>query len=188
MAVDKQYLSDAEMILSHRYDNGADYWTTPDKRLLKGSPFSAYNSALLLLELGLEPTDSILKEVSELFFSTWKEDGRFKLYPKGSIYPCHTAPAAYLLCRMGYASDMRIQKPSGIYWIPNILTAAGVVTNFPMDVARKQNIQTPGRHLPPLMRFDSAITRAKNRRWTRPWNFYLHTGQSESRLATATMV
>lgn len=110
MAVEKQYLSDVEAILSHRHDNGADHWTTPDKRLLKGSPFSAYNSALLLLELGVEPTDPILKEISELFFSAWKEDGRFKLYPKGSIYPCHTAPAAYLLCRMGYASDERIQK------------------------------------------------------------------------------
>lgn len=110
MAVEMQYLADVEAILSHRYDNGADYWTTMDKRLLKGSPFSAYYSALMLLELGMEPTEPILKEVSELFFSTWKEDGRFKLYPKGSIYPCHTTPAAYLLCSMGYSSDIRIQK------------------------------------------------------------------------------
>lgn len=110
MAVDKLYLEDVESILSHRYDNGADYWTTPDKRLLKGSPFSAYNSANLLLELGMDPADPILKEVTELFFSTWKEDGRFKLYPKGGILPCHTAPAAYLLCKMGYAEDSRIRK------------------------------------------------------------------------------
>lgn len=110
MSIGKQYLSDIETILSHRYDNGADFWTTPDNRLLKGSPFSAYNSALILLELGLAPTDPILIEVSKLFFSTWKEDGRFKLYPKGSVYPCHTTPAAYLLCSMGYASDTRIQK------------------------------------------------------------------------------
>jgi len=54
MAVLTQYLADVEAILSHRYDNGADFWTTPDKRLLKGSPFSAYNSALMLLELGME--------------------------------------------------------------------------------------------------------------------------------------
>jgi len=38
MAVDKKYQSDVDMILSHRYDNGADYWTTPDKRLGKGEP------------------------------------------------------------------------------------------------------------------------------------------------------
>lgn len=115
MAVEMQYLADIEAILSHRYDNGADYWTTMDKRLLKGSPFSAYYSALMLLELGMEPTEQILMEVSELFYSTWKEDGRFKLYPKGAIYPCHTTPAAYLLCSMGYSSDIRIQKLSGIF-------------------------------------------------------------------------
>ena len=40
MAVEERYTSDVDVILSHRYDNGADYWTTPDKRLIKGSPFS----------------------------------------------------------------------------------------------------------------------------------------------------
>jgi hypothetical protein len=108
--INSKYLNDVETILSHRYDNGADYWTTPDNRLLKGSPFSAYNCALILLELGMKPSEPVLKEVSELFFSTWKEDGRFKLYPKGSIYPCHTICAAYLLCSMGYSSDARIKK------------------------------------------------------------------------------
>ena len=110
MAVDIKYQSDAEAILSHRYDLGADYWTTPDNRLLKGSPFSCYNSAQMLLELGMEPSDPILKAVSELFFGTWREDGRFALYPKGGVLPCHTTPAAYLLCRMGYEKDERIRK------------------------------------------------------------------------------
>lgn len=110
MAVDKQYLADIKTILSHRFDQGADYWTTPDKRLIKGSPFSAYFSAYMLLELGMEPTDPILKEVADLFFSVWREDGRFKLYPNGGILPCHTALAAFLLCSMGYHSDPRIQK------------------------------------------------------------------------------
>ena len=32
------YNSDIETILSHRNDNGADFWATPDKRLLKGAP------------------------------------------------------------------------------------------------------------------------------------------------------
>ena len=110
MAVDPLYLSDIEVILSHRYDHGDDFWTTPDKRLLKGSPFSAYNSALMLLELGMQPSDPIMEKVAELFFNTWREDGRFKLYPNGGILPCHTTPAVYLLCRMGYADDERIQK------------------------------------------------------------------------------
>ena len=61
MAIEKQYLSDFEAILSHRYDNGADYWTTPDRRLIKGSPFSTLDSVLYLLELGMEPNEHCLK-------------------------------------------------------------------------------------------------------------------------------
>lgn len=110
MAVEERYRPDAETILSHRYDQGADFWTTPDRRLLKGSPFSAYNSVLLLLELGMEPSEPVLKKVSELFFAAWREDGRFRLYPGGSALPCHTASAACLLCSMGYAPDVRIQR------------------------------------------------------------------------------
>ena len=110
MAVKSKYQADVDEILSHRYDGGADYWTTPDNRLLKGSPYSAYGSALMLLELGMEPTEPVLKAVSDLFFKTWRKDGRFKVYPKGGILPCHTAYIANLLCRMGCQSDERIQK------------------------------------------------------------------------------
>jgi len=110
MATHSKYQADIDEILSHRYDNGADYWTTPDNRLLKGTPFSAYSSALMLLELGMEPSFPILKTVAELFFNTWRPDGRFKAYPTGGILPCHTAYIASLLCRMGYPSDARIQK------------------------------------------------------------------------------
>lgn len=110
MAIEKQYLQDAEAIISHRYDNGGDFWTTPDKRLLKGAPFSTLESVLFLLELGMDPTEPLLQEAAELFFNAWREDGRFKLYPKGSILPCQTAHAASMLCHMGYAADDRLQK------------------------------------------------------------------------------
>lgn len=110
MAVEKQYISDVEAILSHRHDNGADLWTTPDRRLIKGSPFSTLESVLYLLELGVESAEPLLKEAAELIFSTWQEDGRFKLYPQGAVYPCHTANAAKVLCHMGYAADGRLQK------------------------------------------------------------------------------
>lgn len=110
MAVEKQYQGDVDIILSKRYDNGADYWTTPDNRLVKGSPFSAYNCALMLSELGMEPSDPILTETAQLFFKAWRDDGRFKLYPKGAIYPCQTIIAAGLLCRLGYANDERLEK------------------------------------------------------------------------------
>lgn len=110
MAIEKQYALDVEAILSHRHDNGADLWTTPDKRLIKDAPFSTLESVLYLLELGMEPTEPLLKETTELIFSTWQEDGRFKLYPQGSVYPCQTIHAANTLCHMGYASDLRLQK------------------------------------------------------------------------------
>jgi hypothetical protein len=58
----------------------------------------------------MEPTEPLLKETAELIFSTWQEDGRFKVYPQGTVYPCQTIHAANTLCHMGYASDDRLQK------------------------------------------------------------------------------
>ena len=110
MAVEKKYLPDVEAILSHRYDNGADYWTTPDKRLIKGSPFSMMESILYLLELGMDPTEPLLKECADIIFGAWREEGSFKLYPQGSVYPCHTVKATSVLCHMGYSFDARLQK------------------------------------------------------------------------------
>ncbi len=105
-----QYGSDAGAILSHRYDNGADFWTTPDKRLIKGSPFSTLESMMYLLELGVDPRDPVMKAATDLVFNAWQEDGRFRVYPKGAIYPCQTISAANTLCRMGYAQDARLEK------------------------------------------------------------------------------
>lgn len=110
MAIDEKYLSDVKTILSHEHDNGYELWTTQDKRLLKGAPFSTLESAMYLLELGIESSENIMNELAELIFSTWQEDGRFKLYPKGAIYPCQTINAANVLCNMGYVLDNRIQK------------------------------------------------------------------------------
>ncbi|MBN1892582.1 MAG: prenyltransferase [Clostridiales bacterium] len=110
MAIDQQYASDVEVILSHRHDNGADLWTTPDKRLIKGAPFSMFESVMYLLELGMDPAEPILKAAADLIFDTWKEDGRFKVYPTGSVYPCQTIVAANTLCHLGYASDARLRQ------------------------------------------------------------------------------
>jgi hypothetical protein len=79
MAVENRYLSDIETILSHRHDNGADLWATPDKRLLKGSPFSTFDSVLYLSELGMSLKDPVLKAAADLIFSVWQDDGRFKI-------------------------------------------------------------------------------------------------------------
>jgi len=110
MSVKDGYSSDVEVILSHKHDNGADLWTTPDKRLIKGSPFSTLESVMYLLELGIEPEEPVLKDAAALILSTWQEDGRFKMYPQGTIYPCQTIHAANVLCHMGYNTDNRLQK------------------------------------------------------------------------------
>lgn len=102
--------ADIDRILARRHDNGADYWSTPDRRLLKGSPFTTVGSVLLLSELGMTPSDPVLKETAALIFSGWREDGRFKLSPQGAVYPCHTINAANALCHLGYAADERLRK------------------------------------------------------------------------------
>ncbi len=104
------YQSDIEAILTRRYDNGADYWATPDKRLIKGSPFTTLDCAYMLSELGMDRCEPVLQETADLILSTWREDGRFKLTPQGAIYPCHTINAARTLCHLGYASDSRLDR------------------------------------------------------------------------------
>ncbi len=110
MVLKKQHVLDIETILSHQRDNGADLWSTPDKCLIKGSPFSTLESVMYLLELGMSPSSPVLKEAANLILSTLKEDGRFKVYPRGSIYPCQTIHATSVLCHMGYAQDSRLQN------------------------------------------------------------------------------
>lgn len=48
MAENYRYEEDIKIILSHRFDLGSDYWTTADKRLLKGSPFIKKEDRALL--------------------------------------------------------------------------------------------------------------------------------------------
>lgn len=110
MAVSKQYQSDVEALLAKRHDSGWDYWTTPDRRLAKGSPFSAIDCAYILKELGMDSAETIMKETAGLILDSWREDGRFKLSPQGAIYPCQTIHAARTLARLGYASDTRLKK------------------------------------------------------------------------------
>ncbi|MCL2378167.1 MAG: prenyltransferase [Defluviitaleaceae bacterium] len=124
MSIHSKYQPDIDEILSHRHDLGADFWTTPDNRLIKGSPFSAYDCAHMLLDLGMELSHPILKTLSDMFFSTWRQDGRFKVYPRGGILPCQTAYILSLLCRMGHQADERIQK-SFQYFLSTTYTDGG---------------------------------------------------------------
>ena len=96
--------------MAKRYDNGGDLWATADKRLGKGSLFSTLQCVLMLSELGMDTSEPILNEATELIISAWREDGRLRLAPKGAIYPCHTAWTARTLCRLGYATDNRLKR------------------------------------------------------------------------------
>lgn len=109
------YQKDIETILSHRHDLKWDYWTTEDRRLTNGGAFSIISSANYLLELGLSSEDPVLQKVAEIVLDSWHESGEFKLYPKGPIFPCQTIPATFLLIRLGYLEDPRIEK--SIAWI-----------------------------------------------------------------------
>ena len=100
--------TDIEAILAQRRHQGADWWTTPDGRLLKGSPFNTLECINYLLELGVDPLGAELAGAVDLVLATWQDDGRFRLYPTGAILPCQTALAARTLCRAGLADDERI--------------------------------------------------------------------------------
>ena len=63
MTIAEQTDADVAAILSHRHDQGADWWTTPDRKLLKGAPFTTLESALYLLELGVPPDHEALRGV-----------------------------------------------------------------------------------------------------------------------------
>ena len=110
MTIAQSTAADVAVILSHRHDQGADWWTTPDRKLLKGAPFTTLESALYLMELGVTPQHEVLEAVAQLIFDAWREDGRIKTAPSGGLYPCHTALAANVLCRMGYGNDARVKR------------------------------------------------------------------------------
>ncbi|WP_434993435.1 hypothetical protein [Arthrobacter sp. Ld5] len=101
--------ADIAQILARRHDNGADYWATPDGRISKGSPFTTLDCALMLKDLGMDPTDPVLKGTADLVFRTLRDDGRFAIAPHGAIYPCHTINAVRALCHLGYAEDPRLR-------------------------------------------------------------------------------
>ncbi len=106
----KKDLADIDAVLAHRHDNGADYWASADGRIGVGGPFSTVESLLILHELGVPRTHEAVRGALDLVLDAWREDGRFGFAPKGTIYPCHTAWAARVLCRFGRASDPRLRR------------------------------------------------------------------------------
>ncbi len=109
MNIREQYQSDIEFILSKENHLDGEYWTTDDYRIGKGSPFSARDIAIILTELGFTREDPAIKGIASKVFSTLRPDGRFKISPSGTLFPCHTITALRVLCYMGYSQDERLK-------------------------------------------------------------------------------
>lgn len=108
MAVAPQYRADIDAIVATRTANGGDFWATADGGLARGGPFSTLEAPALLVELGVDSSDEAMEGAADLLLGAWREDGRFRLSPRGSIYPCHTINAVRVLSLMGYSSDARV--------------------------------------------------------------------------------
>jgi hypothetical protein len=105
----EMYRADLNMILATRHDNGADFWATPDGRIGIEGPISTLTALLVMSELKVPQSHEALRGAADLVLKACGEDGRVRIAPKGSIYPCHTALAAAALGRNGYAGDRRVQ-------------------------------------------------------------------------------
>ncbi len=106
----REYEEDVDAVLARRHDNGGDFWASEDRRLGKGGPFSTLESLLILSELGVARSHEAVRGAADLLLGACREDGRFRVAPKGTMYPCHSAIAAAALCRFGYAKDPRVKR------------------------------------------------------------------------------
>lgn len=108
--VSRQYVTDVEAVLARRHDNGADFWATTDGRLGVGEPFSTLTSLLILHELKVARSHEAVRGALHLIRAAQRDDGRFRLAPRGALHPCATAAAARVLCRFGRAEVKRLQR------------------------------------------------------------------------------
>lgn len=102
--------TDLHKLLATRYDNGADFWATPDGRLGIEKPISTLTALLIMSDLKVYKTHEALQGAAELIFSAIEADGRVRITPRGSVYPCQTALAAAALCRNGFSGDTRVKS------------------------------------------------------------------------------
>jgi hypothetical protein len=102
--------SDINLVLEKRHDNGGNFWESEDGRLAVGSPFSTLESLQILHELGVDPQHEAVAGAIDLILDAWREDGRYRLAPSGTLYPCHTSNTARILNRFGYTEDGKVQR------------------------------------------------------------------------------
>ena len=105
----EMHQADLEKILATRHSNGADFWATQDGRIGIERPISTLTALLIMSDLAVPETHEALRGAADLVLNACGADGRVRIAPHGTIFPCHTALAAAALCRNGYLEDRRVQ-------------------------------------------------------------------------------
>jgi hypothetical protein len=167
------------------HDNGADFFATPDRRLIKGGPFSTLESSYVLAELGLDPGDSVLSGAEVLIWAVYRRDGRFQLAPNSAIYPCHTAHAAKTLCYLALPGTRAWSIPFRTCWKRSIETEAGAATASVLGSGRNRSLQS-GPTLTALDAFRFTPFANSDARLDRAAEFCLVTGRPAHRSGLVT--
>ena len=121
--------SDVLLVLSHRHDNGADFWATPDDRIYVGNPFSTISSLGILHELGVGQGHEAVEGGLGLILACCRADGRIQVAPKARLYPCYTAEAARTLCRFGLSDHESVRRTVS-YLLDNAYETGGWRCSF----------------------------------------------------------
>jgi len=148
--VTKKYSADISAVLARRHDNGGDYWASADGRLGVGDPFSTLTCLLILHELKVPPTHEATRGALKLLLNAWRDDGRYRLAPSGTLYPCYTAAAARVLCRFGYAKDQRLQQTFAHLLETQHTDGGWRCSKFPYGRGPETKLSNPGVTLPVL--------------------------------------
>ncbi len=109
-ATSEKYREDIAAVLATRGGNGGEFWASADGRIGVGTPFSTLEAPLILHELGVGRRHEAVRGAVGLILDAVRDDGRCRVAPQGAIYPCHTANAARVACRFGYARDPRLKR------------------------------------------------------------------------------
>jgi hypothetical protein len=104
-----RYQEDFNWLLSVRKSNGADFWATQEGKLGIEKPVSTLTALMVMGEMGVPKSHEALNGAAKLVLAACGEDGRVRIAPKGSLYPCHTAMAAVALSRNGFVNEPEVQ-------------------------------------------------------------------------------
>lgn len=177
MAIPAQYKDGGRQILDKRHANGADFWATPDGRWGTGSPHSTFDCALILHELGMKRTEPVQQGAAKVILGMWQEDGRFRSAPKTAVYPCHTANAARVLCRLGYARNRRLKRTFEHLFETQHVDGGWRCNAVKLGRSAETDASNPGVTLSALDAFRFSATATPTNVWTRRSRRFSLTGQ-----------